>query len=248
VKDWLKLHNYPPSLYMPRWKENELIACAGLIRPSSKTTISVGLPGLYIAPIEASVVKERIAMFGLIARPVFLSDTSLPEMTAALENAIVSCDLRQVASLAGWDLEVQPLSSSWLLHYEVDEKDFSITEAVFTSAYVSRRLWEQSEVNGRVDLHRFLDLTDNYPDGPERAVSFLSPRRRGLLRRGGTYFVYKFVNPLTGNKRDKAAPRLPHWSSQDRRNLLYPLCFTILVSSTPGFVSVSYPTALNLCV
>ena len=206
VRDWAKQRNYIPTLYIPRWTEEELWICCQLVRPLLNDAVSSNLPGLRRNPLDQQSLQQHVATFGRVARPAFASDNLLQEMHRNLTNAIVACDLLHVGRLAKSTLEVQGEASSWLLHYEVDEKTFVITEVVFASPYVIQQIWHKSEEDRHVTLRAFLDMTANNPQFSGPRGDLFEPYAHWILQREGKYAVQRFPRALLstpGSKQER---------------------------------------------
>jgi hypothetical protein len=128
-------------------------------------------------------------------------------MDTQLLNAISTCDLRQLALAAGGDLEVQPESSSWLLHYEVNEKKYSIEQVVFASPYIVQQIWKRSSKGRHNNLRHFLDMTADDSKWAAARGNLFEPYAHELLQIGGSFTVKRFQEAVARSKQDWLLPR-----------------------------------------
>ena len=152
---WNKQSLYPQVLYMPRWSEEELETCSRLVHPGADDDASVRLPGLRGDPVSFEYVKRCVHRYGRVSRPVFAQESERANMENDLNQALANCDLEHVARLgvgSATNTDRHGAASSWLLHYEVDEKTFDLDQIVFASVEILEEVYKRAEASDRYKL------------------------------------------------------------------------------------------------
>jgi hypothetical protein len=200
---------YLPSIYTPVWSLEELLQCRLVAAPTAEEKkledaqwTSALLPTGTLP--TATAVGERFKQYGGIARVALADDAKFAELMNDLERAYQECDLDKVVKSLGTDLRLLPGTSSWLLHYVVDEDDFSLDSIRFASAAILQRVWELHQGEKRDSILRFINETSHNPKwrsaGGDLFETYVAPT---LLQQGGSFEVHKLVDPLTKKKADK---------------------------------------------
>ncbi|MCZ6913328.1 MAG: hypothetical protein O7C59_01620 [Rickettsia endosymbiont of Ixodes persulcatus] len=215
VQHWWSHAQFPHVWYMPCWTEVELQACRRVTRPSSEEETADGLQGSRLLPaVSASSVTRRVQQFGGIARIAFSGDSAQPFLASKLATAIKSCDLEIVAGQAGGDLDLLPESSSWLLHYVVNEDSFRLADIVFASQPILEEVWQRFGAGHNDKVLRFLDATSGNRTWSGARGSLFESLAHERLQEGHIFPVHQFIDPLTTKKgakgkRREAVPSLP---------------------------------------
>lgn len=165
LSDWWKAAQ-PQLLYMPRWSCEELLACRRAIAPLDSEHSAHPLDNLEKGPVSASVehVEDFFRNYGGIIRYAF-DPSAKGSMQAIIANAFGRCDLAAMSLQLNNSLDLLPETTSWLLHYVVDETDdkFELTNITWAAAPILTAFVAFAKDRQYANLLHFIDSTVNMP-------------------------------------------------------------------------------------
>jgi len=204
VQHWWTHAKAPPVWYMPCWNAAELESCRRVVCPTDLEQTADKLQGARLLPaVSAASVAHNHQRFGGIARVTLSTDDARAGWEAKLSGAIAACDLEVVAEQAGGDLDPLPESSSWVLHYVVDETTFKLSNIEFASASILDAVWQRWGTGQSNKVVRFLDSLSKNPTWSGAHGGVFEQLAHEYLQQGGSFNVQQFVNPLTKKRGDK---------------------------------------------
>ena len=130
------------TLYMPVWSKEELECCRRVVCPTVAERTDDQLLGNSLPARSATEIALGFERFGGIARTVLRQTHSKQRVPDDFEKALTECNIETLAKVLTSNLDMTPETSSWLLHYVVDETTFTLKRTVWATAYVEKVMWD----------------------------------------------------------------------------------------------------------